>query len=98
MITKLFGDDDHDGDNDDPGNDRDDNFEKCLKEPELTNREEEVTEEDDQDILSKGENLSERENAENESRSVKLGANTENPSTALSQQPSLEQVIIIKYV
>ena len=94
----MFGDDDHDGDNDDSGNDSDDNFEKCLKEPEMTNREEEVTEEDDQDILSKGENSSERENAENESRSVKLGANDEHPAITPSQQPSLEQVIIIQYV
>ena len=64
----------------------------------MTNREEEVIKEDDQDILSKGENSSERENAENESRSVKLGANVENPASALSQQPPLEQVIVIVIV
>ena len=59
-----------------------------MKAPELANREK-VTKEENLEILSKGENNIERENAENESRSGKLGDAVEN---ALLQQPtSIEQ-------
>ena len=77
----------------------DEDLEKCLKEPELENREE-VDKEDDLEILSKGDNISERENAENESRSEenqsnkndsrldKLGTVIKTDASAISQQPT----------
>ena len=79
--------------------DTNDDLEKCLKEPELENREE-VTKEDDLEILSKGDNISERENAENESRSEeylsnkndsrldKPGTVIKTDASAISQQPT----------
>ena len=65
-----------------------------MKEPELAIREED-SKEDELVIPNKEEsldNISERENVENESKSVKLGAINKDAGSAISQQqPSIEQ-------
>ena len=53
----------------------------------LENREE-LTKEDDLEILSKGDSISESENAENESRSEKIDAVVKNAASAIPQQPT----------
>ena len=73
----------------------------CLKEPELPIREEDTTAED---LKRNAENLekeSERENAENESRSDRVGSVDQEVAAAVSQQPSFEksdQVYILHYI
>ena len=53
----------------------------------MENREE-LTKEDDLEILSKGDSISESENAENESRSEKIDAVVKNAASAIPQQPT----------